>query len=198
MRCPTAANHTDRVSAACVKAQTAACAAGGVQAAYDQVWADALAIGHAQTPAQCAASRHTCPDGNPPWSCCDVAYNWTAYDGDLRAFETAVAPAGAGMDVCVVSASLLYKVRGGTTQADRRVVAARHIMPVGVAHACTGSDRQYLIAAIAQQLGRFLAMVVPDGDKGGAKMTGGETHWDDTLPASSGINVGCMAPLADE
>lgn len=80
VRCPTAANHTDRVSAACVKAQTAACAAGGVQAAYDQVWADALAIGHAQTPAQCAASRHTCPDGNPPWSCCDVAYNWTAYE----------------------------------------------------------------------------------------------------------------------
>ena len=107
-------------------------------------------------------------------------------------------PAGAGMDVCVVSASLLYKVRGGMTQANRRVVAARHIMPVGVAHACTGSDRQYLIAAIAQQLGRFLAMVVPDGDKGGAKMMGGEAHWDDTLPASSGINVGCMAPPADE
>ena len=189
--CPTAENHTNLVSAACVKAQKAACARAGVEPAYNTLWGDAVTFGPDQLDAQCKATAYPCQivQPGPDGTCCNVTLDWSAYAGDLRAFEEAAAPAGGGTDICVVSSAITYKGAAGRPQDWVMILGPQNVMPVAVAQVCTHNDRQYLIAGIAQQM-RRLGALLPSG----ATFEGGSMQWSDAVPASSGINVGCTAP----
>ena len=175
------------VTPGCVEAQKEVCAQAGVLPSFQQVFTDAWHLRAAQFRQQCNASMRNCTRGSNKWECCNVELEWKSYVEDLKRFMANATRIG-GVDICMLNMAVQLEGRP-----DLQVTNYSHVMPVAVAQACGESDRQVIVAQLAQRMATSNVSILLPQPK--PKILSGTIWWDYSISSIiSGFNRGCLAP----
>ena len=178
------------VSSACADAQAEVCAKASVHEAFGKVFKDSWQTSQKQFRPQCFDKRQNCTGNGgafgDSWDCCELALDWApqSQSDDLKGF-VASATNNSKTDICLISGSVSIMMSG---YEKLRIQPFDYIMPVAVSEACTQSDRQFIIANLAQNLGMTnFSVFLPQP----SNILGGSLWWDKSFKTVSGIKLGC-------